>query len=134
MKKLIVLTLLLLASLSFAQAGKYDMTIEQGVNLRLDFVWVDADGDSITVTGNTIRMAVRKSIGSTDTLLYADTIGGEFSISSTKTGYFSLNVSAARTAELNFSNAYYDIEVQNTSGVVYRFLMGRVRLSKEVTR
>ena len=134
MKKLFVLTLLLLASLSFAQAGEYDMVIEQGADLRLDFVWVDADGDSINIDNNVIRMAIRKSVTNRDTLLYADTIDGEFTISSTKTGYFTLTIPGARTSELNFSNAYYDIEIVNTSGVIYRFLMGRVRLSKEVTR
>lgn len=178
MKRLIVLTLLLLASPSFAgepitkyadgattipideycamfpesdpifivpnplsrfqpplpQSNVYNMTIKQGSDLRIDFIWIDSDGDSISIDDNIVRMAIRKRVSSKDTLLYADTIGGEFVISSTETGYIRLTISGARTALLNFSTAYYDIEVVNTQGVIYDFCRGRIILIKEVTR
>ena len=159
MKRLIVLTWLLLTSLSFAsdriafnpfinyvdpvnsaclysppQSNVYNMTIKQGSDLRIDFIWIDSDGDSISIDDNIVRMAIRKRVSSKDTLLYADTIGGEFVISSTETGYIRLTISGARTALLNFSTAYYDIEVVNTQGVIYDFCRGRIILIKEVTR
>ena len=44
-----------------------------------------------------------------------------------------VTISNADTADMSFSTAVYDLEIESL-GVVTRILQGKIRLSKEVTR
>ncbi len=119
------------------QAGKHDITIEQGATWRYQIVWTDADGDSITINNPDydVTMQIRKRVSSSDTLLTASTDNGYITVSSSLSGTFFVTIPAARTAQLNFRTAYYDIELSpSTNDLVYRILQGRCKLNKEVTR
>jgi hypothetical protein len=50
-----------------------------------------------------------------------------------QSGSLAIYISADSTEDLNFNEAYYDLEMVNGS-VVTRLLEGKVKLSKNVTR
>jgi len=134
MKKFLVLICVLVPLLVFGQrAGECEITIEQGATFNMEIVWTES-GDSVDIAGYSIEMQVRKYVGSTDTLMTANTTRGDIVISTTETGTIAFNVSYARTALLDFTSATWDILYTSPAGVVTRLLMGPAYLSKGVTR
>ena len=134
MKKFLVLICVLFPLLVFGQrAGECEITIEQGATFNMEIVWTES-GDSVDITNYSIEMQVRKYVGSTDTLMTANTTRGDIVISTTETGTIAFNVSAARTALLDFTSATWDILYTSSAGVVTRLLQGPAFLSKGVTR
>ena len=140
MRKRILFFLLVFAGLVQAQIpARENITLYQGASWRPRVIWTDSNGDTTNITNYTIRMHIRSEITSDDTLLTASTDNGLITINTNQTGTFDINIPASMTAALNFRTAYYDIEAVSgagsvVSGIVYRLMMGRVTLSKEVTR
>jgi hypothetical protein len=125
-------------------AAKYSFVIEQGATLEFQLDWTDDTGNPIDLTGMHARMQVRPAVESSQIFLnlsssLSDSCGtglnlrGSSGTNPLSSGSIGVYVSAASSSLLNFSEAYYDLEV--VSGCeVYRLLEGKVRLSKNVTR
>ncbi len=122
-------------------AGQYNFTIEQGSTLTKQFTYKDATGSIVDLHGYSVRMQIRPSIGSESKIDDFDggtnsTKGGLTLLPTTNspaTGTIQLNIHAASSSNYNFSEAVYDLEIENNE-VVTRLLQGRIKLSKEVTR
>jgi len=125
-------------------AAKYSFVIEQGATLDFQIDWTDENGSPIDLTGMHARMQVRPSVESSQIFLnlsssLSDSCGtglnlsGSNGITPLQSGSIGVYVSAASSSLLNFSEAYYDLEVVNGCEV-YRLLEGKVKLSKNVTR
>ena len=125
-------------------AGKYNFVIEQGATLNLNVQWNDEYDDPISLEGCHARMQIRPEIHSSTVLLsltssYFDGCGTGLNLSGSngttplQSGSIGVYVSAASSSLLNFSEAYYDLEVVNGCEV-YRLLEGKIKLSKNVTR
>ena len=115
-------------------AGTWDFTIEQGVDFIRIVQYCDADTNGVDITSWTIRMQLRKRKSDSSTLLDISTTEGSITFTDATNGYFKIHITAATTAALDFSSAYYDLELVDTVSVVRRILQGKVKLSKEVTR
>jgi hypothetical protein len=114
--------------------GSHNFVIHQGATFSLEVTYQDANGDPINLTGYTARMHVRLKREDTDTLLVLTTENGRIALGGAA-GTVTLTVTAADTAALDWTGpAVYDLELISGGGVVTRLLMGRVTLSKEVTR
>ena len=128
-------------------AGKYSFTIEQGATLQFEIQYKDSNNIPVDLTSYNGRLQVRPTVGSSDvyltlsSTLQSDNTGLNFSGSNGSTplssGSIGIYVSAVTSSTLDFSNAYYDLEIYSGSGnseYVVRLLEGKVNLSKEVTR
>lgn len=82
--------------------------------------------------GWTARMHVRESRDATD-ILQAFTSAGT-SIELGSDGRIELVLDDADTNDLDFASAVYDLELEDSSGNVYRVAQGKVTLSPQVTR
>jgi hypothetical protein len=124
-------------------AGRYSFVIEQGATTNIQINWTDESGSAIDLSGYHSRMQIRPGVES-DTIylslsssLEADGTGINLSGSNFETplqsGSLAIYISADTTTDLDFNEAYYDLEMvkQNT---VTRLLEGKVKLSKNVTR
>lgn len=87
----------------------------------------------INLAGMTARMQIRPKIDS-DTVIYELTTqnGGIVLDNTAKT--IALNIPAATTAEFQFSQAVYSLEIISSGGIVTPFASGQISLIKEVTR
>jgi hypothetical protein len=124
-------------------AGRYSFTIEQGATTNLQINWTDSSGSAIDLTGYHSRMQIRPGVESDvvflslSSSLESDGTGINLSGSNGETplqsGSLAIYISADSTEDLNFNEAYYDLEMVNGSEVT-RLLEGKVKLSKNVTR
>jgi hypothetical protein len=124
-------------------AGRYSFVIEQGATTNIQINWTDVSGSAIDLSGYHSRMQIRPSVQSDiiylslSSSLTADGTGINLSGSNFETplqsGSLAIYISADTTTDLDFNEAYYDLEMvkQNT---VTRLLEGKVKLSKNVTR
>jgi len=130
-------------------AGKYNFTIEQGTTVDFEIAYKDPNNDPIDLTGYVGRMQIKDKPGGSIThiTLTSDLStcgtglnfsgsGGLNANNSPTEGTIGIYISAISSSALNFSKAYYDLEIASGSGdcaVVTRLLEGTVNLSKEVT-
>ena len=124
-------------------AGRYSFVIEQGATTNLQINWTDSSGSAIDLTGYHARMQIRPCVESDvvflslSSSLESDGTGINLSGSNGETqlqsGSLAIYISADSTEDLNFNEAYYDLEMVNGSEVT-RLLEGKVKLSKNVTR
>jgi hypothetical protein len=124
-------------------AGRYSFVIEQGATTNLQINWTDSSGSAIDLSGYHSRMQIRPGVESDvvflslSSSLESDGTGINLSGSNGETplssGSLAIYISADSTENLNFNEAYYDLEMINGSEVT-RLLEGKVKLSKNVTR
>jgi hypothetical protein len=114
------------------EAGEYDITIEQGSGFSLALSYESPEGSPVNFTGSTARMHVRKKFSSPDTLVELTTANGHIHLGSN--GSIQLNLTAADTAALTFSQAVYDLEIVPPTDQPYKIIKGNVFLKREVTR
>jgi len=124
-------------------AGKYSFIIEQGATTNLNVQWTDTSGSAVDLTGYQARMQIRPGIEASDVYislsssLQPDGTGLNLSGSNGETpvqsGSIGIYISAYSSSLLNFTDAFYDLEMVNGIEVT-RLLEGKVRLSKNVTR
>ena len=118
-------------------AGSYNFEIEQGVDLSKTFTWKDAAGVVIPIAGYTFRMMARNDYGDATPVITLSTVNppaGIAIVGDGSAGPFTLTMTAATTALLNFSSLKYDLEAVSPAGTVTRLLEGTITLSKEVTK
>ena len=111
-------------------AANYDILIEQGATYRQDFVWKDSAGDPIDLSTYTARMQVRKL--KTEELLLNLAEGTGITLGND--GSIEVEVSATVTETLPVVCGRYDLELEDSNGIVTRLLQGDVTISAEVTR
>ncbi len=124
-------------------AGRYSFVIEQGATLNLNVQWNDSDDNPISLEGCHARMQIRPDVTSNIVLLQLssslDSSGGGLNLSGSdgitpvQSGSLGIVISAYSSSLLDFNEAYYDLEIVNSSTVT-RLLEGKVKLSKNVTR
>ena len=124
-------------------AGRYSFVIEEGATTNIQINWTDESGSAIDLTGYHARMQIRPSVQSDvvylslSSSLESDGTGINLSGSNFTTplqsGSMAIYISADVTTQLDFNEAFYDLELvrQNT---VTRLLEGKVKLSRNVTR
>lgn len=111
-------------------------TVPQGATYVAQVLFVDPDtGAAIDLGGYSARLQARVAVGDPDPPLYGTTsgAGGHLALDATA-GRVSWTIPAAVTAEFDFDELVFDLELQAPSGVVYRLLQGRLRLDRHVTR
>jgi hypothetical protein len=128
-------------------AGKYSFTIEQGATFTLELQYKDGNEVPIDLTGYSGRMQIRPTVTSPTVILTlssslkSDGTGLNFSGSNgnmpRSSGSIGIYISSCTSSMLEFSQAYYDLEIYSGSGncpYTVRLIEGQVRLSNEVTR
>ena len=127
-------------------AGRYSFTIEQGTTFQLELIYKDSNQTPVDLTGYSGRMQLRPTVDSTtvyltlSSSLNADGTGLNFSGSSgtnpPSSGSIGIYIASCTSSLLNFTSAYYDLEIYSGSNCPYtvRLIEGQVQLSKEVTR
>ena len=113
-------------------SNNYTININAGSSLVLPIEWKDQSGAAYNMSGYTARMQIRRNINSPDYQIELTTENGRIQFINAAAGTFKLFISASDTAGLQ--NGVYDLEVEDSSGVVTRLLEGQVNVSKEVTR
>jgi hypothetical protein len=114
--------------------AKWDVTIMQGESFLLRFKYYDDTGALVDLTGDIIRMSIRKT--KEDSTVIASTEGVSPTLTATHNGTggtITVVMDEDNTALLDFIRAVYDLEVDDGTDV-YRVLEGEVTLNKEVTR
>ena len=116
-------------------AAKYDLHIDQGSTFTRDFIYEDEDGAPQNLAGYSARMMIRKaktSLGeptfdSNDAAGALVVTGAEGKVTLTLTD----DVTQALPAPFE---GFYDIELDDGSGVITRLIQGRVFIDPNVTR
>lgn len=114
-------------------AAYYDILIEQGATFQKTFTWKGSDEVAVDLTGYTARMQIRKKKSSTDFEHEATTENDGITLGGSA-GTVEVVISAADTADFEFTRAVYDLELVDGDGIVTRLVEGDVSVSKEVTR
>ena len=124
-------------------AGKYSFIIEQGATTNLNVQWTDASGSAVDLTGYQARMQIRPGIEASDVYISLSSslspdgtglnLSGSNGATPLTSGSVGIYISAYSSSLLNFTEAFYDLEMVNGREVT-RLLEGKVRLSKNVTR
>ena len=112
-------------------AGKHDFYCEQGSTWSRSFVISDSEG-ARDLTDFTGRMSVRRRTCEDTSLIDLTTENGRMTITPL-TGTVGLTLTATETAALT-DDGVYDIEIEDSDGVVERVLEGKFILGLEVTR
>jgi len=121
-------------------AGRYSFIIEQGATTDFDIAYKDSNRDPIDLTNYQARMQIRPNPSSLDTYITLSSSladdGTGLSIYDPVSGSINIFISAYSSSQLDFDEAYYDLEIITGSQypVVTRILEGKVQLSKEVTK
>lgn len=115
---------------------KVNFTILQGTTFSYQIKIENEDGSAFDLTGYTLRMQARVTLGDSSTVITST--GGSPNLTITcatpATGILYISMTPAQTAALDFFTALYDLEGEHDDGDVYRFLQGAITLSKEATR
>lgn len=93
---------------------------------------VDDPATPINLTGYSVRMQVRESIGS-PTPLVSLSIGDGITVDGPD-GEILLEISDDDTAAWTWRYGLYDLEIESPSGATTRLLKGEFEVSAEVTR
>jgi hypothetical protein len=115
------------------RAGRYDISIEQGSGFNLPITFKHG-GVPADLTGCAVRMQARSKVGASTKLIELTTQNGGIALTDAAHGKFTLLMTAAATAALEFARAVYDLEIVPSAGEPYRLLEGFVFLYLEVTR
>ncbi len=111
-------------------SGKYNIVAKQGATFSKTFT-VSNDGTPWNLTGYSGRMQVRRSFSNSTKLL---DLTSPTNITLSSVGVISVTVSASVMATVPPGRWLYDLEVESSSGEVYRLLEGRFAVTPEVTR
>ncbi len=121
-------------------AGKYNFTIEQGADFNRTFTYKPTDWEAALWTADsgavaTAKMHIREAKGASDTIITLESGSGIGVVpnNGAENVAISISIGASLTEAMNFRLGYYDLEIVNTLGNVYRILEGYVMLSREVT-
>ena len=119
-------------------AAEVNYTIIQGATFRERVTWQDSNEAGIDLTGATVYMQVRDNYADLVAATILDLENGSgitLSDQGTSPGQFTIELTPAQTEALSWTGTkFYDVEVHQSNGDVFRILQGRISLSREVTR
>ena len=125
--------------------SKYNLSTWQGSTWGIRIIMKNQDGTIQDLTGYSVRMQIRASYRSStaEESLTSDNNSTDISIDAS-TGTITFQLSAARTAAMSVDLSsgskppktvyVYDIELQDSAGVVSKILYGDFTVYGEVTR
>ncbi len=132
-------------------AGRYNFTIEQGASVNFELAYKDSEGNPVDLTGYQARMQLRPTQTSDSVYITLSSslsecgtglnLSGSNNLNPLTSGTIGVFISAQSSSMLDFTRAYYDLELAYTSSevgqgdcaVVERLLEGAVALDKNVT-
>ena len=93
------------------------------------------NGNYVDLTGYTADMKIRPWIGSNEVIAELSTLNGGITIPSPATGTLYLLLTAGSTANLAPGNAYFDLQLTNSSQSETDYLLqGAIQIQQMVTR
>ena len=109
--------------------AELNLTIYEGTNYNLSILWKDDNDNPVDLTNFTASMHIRDTIESAAKIDCSPyfTLGGT-------AGTVSLALPATFIVDIGYTSGVYDIDLEDTSGNVYRLLLGTVTIREEVTR
>ena len=117
-------------------AGRYDFTIEQGSDLNLDISYKDSNGTLLQLgSGYEAAMSIKETVDSAAIVAFTSDANGGITLSNNAPN-ISIYINFATTANFDFTEAFYDLELTNTTltpNTKSRLIEGRVELSREIT-
>jgi len=128
-------------------AGRYSFVIEQGATTDFELIYKDSNGDPVDLSGHRARMQIRAAQTASSEVFLTLTsslnpdgtglnLSGSSGTNPPESGSIGIFISHTTSFALNFSNAFYDLEIVSGAGNttrVTRLIEGGVRLSKEIT-
>lgn len=123
-------------------AGTYDFeddaACDQGSTFQRTITLQDGNGDAIDLTGYSARMQVRKNFSATSTYIDISNSTNQLTVGDITLGgvlgTLDIHVPDVVTDAIPAGKFRYDIEIENSSGVVTRILMGSFQVLSQVTR
>lgn len=125
------------------RAGTHNFFLEQGstfsrsIYIEQPDLINDPTGATFipfSLSDYTARMQVRRTIDASSFLLELTTENGCITVAQSPDGNdINIDISASVSSSVSISGIY-DLEIENTSGVVSRILQGNFTVSQEVTR
>ncbi len=120
-------------------SGKYNMEISQGSDFKLSLTIKDSTGTPVDITGHTFRGQIRKT--ASDAITQAifsfnitDAVNGMVDVKLAAADSSAISLSRSKNASRTITTMTYDIESEDGSGNVVRWLEGLVKFSPEVTK
>jgi hypothetical protein len=127
-----------------AEPAEHNIEVFQGAYWTETILWKDSAGDPVDVSGYTARMQVRRTFENETPELELTTTNGRITLGliedppGTPLYNILLEIEATATAalEATFSDRRwrYDLELVPAGGQVRRLMMGKFKVSLEVTR
>jgi hypothetical protein len=125
-------------------AAKHNLTIEQGATFQKNCQLstggsVEDGGTPISLVGAQVRMHIRKNFRTDEAYFELTSTASspgttDIYVTNASAGQFTITITDEDTAAIVWASAVYDLEVEYADGTVRRYLMGKVTVSKEVTR
>jgi len=126
----------------------YDITIDKGSTYILEFYVLDDDNTTPyyftgtnAIKSYSCRMQIRRSYLSEDKLVDLNDVpntdqyvGDYIQFDETEDGFIKVKISSYTTKLLPPGKHFYDIELEDDEGIVYKLLKGRVEVLGEITR
>lgn len=110
-----------------------DLVIEQGSPFTKVFRAKNSDNSDKDLTGYLARMQIRETYSSSAVALDLTTENAKLSIDA-QHSLVTIQISHDDTALLDSKRYVYDLELIDSSAVPFRFIMGAIQVSPEVTR
>jgi hypothetical protein len=114
-------------------AATNNFVIDQGANWFVTFVYKDAAGTPINLTGYTAGLQIRDTYADSTTDLSLTSPSGGITITAA-TGTIAVTATAAQTGAIAAGNYVYDLEITSAGGIVTRLVQGKISVSPQVTR
>ena len=119
-------------------AVKDHLSIERGATYRKTYLYVDSDGNAISLAAYEGRMQIRETVDSTTAIvsLTSDPAAGITIELDGETGRVDIEIAADVTEDFTFNFAVFDLELYDPIDTteVIRLVEGLVTLNKDVTR
>jgi hypothetical protein len=114
-------------------AATNNFIIDQGANWFVTFVYKDAAGTPINLTGYTAALQIRDTYADATTDLSLSSPSGGITITAA-TGTIAVTATAAQTGAIAAGSYVYDLEITSAGGIVTRLVQGKISLNPQVTR
>lgn len=115
-------------------AVQYNVTIDQGANWFINFIYKDTNGNPVNLTGYTAALQIREYYAATTTLLSLTSSPAAGITITAGTGTIAISATAVQTGAITAGNYVYDCEITDGTGVVTRIVQGEAYISPQVTR
>jgi|TARA_R100000149_G_C5880899_1_gene146043 hypothetical protein len=115
-------------------AGYHHFIIEQGATFGQTLTLKDSSDALVNLTGySSAEMDLRDNPESSTTTLTLTTANGRIALGGSA-GTVTLTISASDTASMSVGDGYYDLEIVNSAGAVFRILEGTFSVRGNTSR